>query len=88
MAAIPPGELNDVLRSTLQREALLYAKAEFESRAPELFVETAEKERKVTSLAQLSTELLEPILDHVADCLWEIPHLQEKVWRRLIHQLR
>lgn len=59
LQAIPTGELDDVLRSTLQREALLYAKAEFESRAPELFVEASERERKVSSLAQLSTELLD-----------------------------
>jgi hypothetical protein len=59
LQAIPPGELDHLLRRTLQREALLHAKADFESKAPELFVEASERERKVSSLAQLSSELLD-----------------------------
>lgn len=59
LSPIPSAEVDSLLRRTLQREALLHRKAAFESLAPELFVDPAERERKVSSLAQLSTALLD-----------------------------
>ncbi|WP_456016520.1 AAA domain-containing protein [Methylorubrum populi] len=53
----PAGALDEVVRATLRREALLGWKTRIETEHPELSVDMAETGRKVANLARLDTEM-------------------------------
>ena len=59
LRAVPAEALEDFVRRTLRREALLAWKGRIENARPELLFEREEIERKVATLAELDREMRE-----------------------------
>ena len=57
LKAIPPGELEGVIRRSIRREALLSWKARVEEATPELLLEREEAGSKILNLARLDEEM-------------------------------
>ena len=57
LKAIPPGELEGVIRRSIRREALLSWKARVEEATPELLLEREEAGSKIINLARLDEEM-------------------------------